>query len=421
MLCKHNVATQPEAVLSPVTASAPAMAAKRGSSRRSALLQSFSAIHLSEMDHVALLRRTDTKYLLSEEQFFQALAHLTGHYRILEISGCRLHRYQTLYYDTQNLALYRQHHDGWRNRYKVRKRAYTDSDLAFLEVKHKVNANTTIKSRRRTRGLSSQIARDAGSFLRTHYPYQVEELEAKLVNAFQRITLVSTHSVERLTVDVDLRFLWNGLQLSLGFLLNFSVALLIIRGIYYPTRRSKEYVLTFFTLNTSVFLISSLLGGIDLSVGFGFSLFAIFSVLRYRTDPIPVREMTYLFVLMSLPVIDAVLLSQSDYLALLIANGMTVLVLVIGEKEWGCHYDEKKSITYEKIDLIKPENYDRLLADLRERTGLPVTRCEIGRIDFLRDVAELKIYYQQGSARLPQRHGLSPRPVVTSKTRSMTQ
>jgi hypothetical protein len=192
----------------------------------------------------------------------------------------------------------------------------------------------------------------------------------------------------------------SGLQLSLGFLLNFSVALLIIRGIYYPIMRSKEYVFTFLTLNTGVFLISSLLGGIDLSVGFGFSLFAIFSVLRYRTDPIPVREMTYLFVLMALPVLDAVLLSQSDYLSLLIANGMTVVVLYVGEREWGCHYDQKKSITYEKIDLIKPENYDRLLADLRERTGLPVTRCEVGRIDFLRDVAELKIYHRQGPVRL---------------------
>jgi hypothetical protein len=199
----------------------------------------------------------------------------------------------------------------------------------------------------------------------------------------------------------------SNLQLPLGFLLNFSVALLIIRGIYYPIRRSKEYVFTFLTLNTGVFLISSLLGGIDLSVGFGFSLFAIFSVLRYRTDPIPVREMTYLFVLMALPVIDAVLLSQSDYLALLIANGVTVLVLYIGENGWGCHYDQKKSITYEKIDLVKPENYDRLLADLRERTGLVVTRCEVGRIDFLRDVAELKIYYQQDPACLSRRPGLA--------------
>jgi hypothetical protein len=185
------------------------------------------------------------------------------------------------------------------------------------------------------------------------------------------------------------------LHLVLGFLLNFSVALLIIRGIYYPVRRNREYVLAFFALNTSVFLISSLLGGIDLSVGFGFSLFAIFSVLRYRTDPIPVREMTYLFTLMALPVVDAVLLSQSSYLPLLIANGTTILVLYIVEKGWGCRYEEKKPIIYEKIDLIRPENYDRLLADLRERTGLAVTRCEIERINFLRDVAELQVYYQQ--------------------------
>jgi hypothetical protein len=212
----QHVATQSEAALLPVTALASTMTAKRDSSWRSVLLQSFDAIHLSEMGHVALLRRTDTKYLLSEEQFFRALARLTDHYRILEIDGRRLHRYRTLYFDTQNLALYRQHHNGWRNRYKVRERAYADSDLAFLEIKHKIKTHTTIKSRIRTRELRSQIARDAESFLRTHYPYQVEELEAKLFNAFQRITLVSTHSVERLTVDVGLRFLWNGVRASLA-------------------------------------------------------------------------------------------------------------------------------------------------------------------------------------------------------------
>lgn len=186
----------------------------------------------------------------------------------------------------------------------------------------------------------------------------------------------------------------SSLQFLLGFALNLGVALLIIRGIYYPVRRRKEFVLAFFALNTSVFLISSLLDGVDLSIGFGFSLFAIFSVLRYRTDPIPVREMTYLFTLMALPVIDALLLSQGSYLALLIANVVTVLVLYVVEKEWGCHYDHKKSVTYEKIELIKPENRDLLLADLRVRTGLSVTDCEIKRIDFLHDVAELHIRYE---------------------------
>jgi hypothetical protein len=209
-------------------------------------------------------------------------------------------------------------------------------------------------------------------------------------------------------------------QLVLGFLLNFAVALLIVRGIYYPIRRNKAYVLAFLALNTSVFLIAGLLGGIDLSVGFGFSLFAIFSVLRFRTDPIPVREMTYLFVLMALPVIDTVLLSQDSYLALLIANGITVLVLTAVEKEWGCRYEQKKSITYEKIELIKPENHDRLLADLRERTGLAVTRCEIGRIDFLRDVAELRVYYQQRPVPLSQRDDLPSRAMVKAETESLS-
>jgi hypothetical protein len=193
------------------------------------------------------------------------------------------------------------------------------------------------------------------------------------------------------------------MQLFLGFAFNLGVALLIVRGIYYPIRRRQEYVLAFLTLNTSVFLISSLLGGVDLSVGFGFSLFAIFSVLRYRTDPIPVREMTYLFVLMSLPVVDTVLLSQSRYGALLIANAVTVLVLVFVEKGWGCRYECQKPVTYERIELIKPVHMDRLLADLRERTGLPVTRCEVGRIDFLHDVAEIKVYYDQEPARLARR------------------
>jgi hypothetical protein len=120
----------------------------------------------------------------------------------------------------------------------------------------------------------------------------------------------------------------------LGLLLNTAVATLIVRGIYYPASRRKAFVLVFLVLNTSMFLISSLLSSVDLSVGFGFSLFAIGSVLRYRTDPIPVREMTYLFTLMALPVIDAVLLCQGSYLALLLANAVTVLILLVVEKEW---------------------------------------------------------------------------------------
>jgi SPX domain protein involved in polyphosphate accumulation len=134
----------------------------------------------------------------------------------LEVGGRRLQHYQTLYFDTQDMSLYQQHHSDRRNRYKVRERVYVDSDLAFLEIKHKVNANTTVKSRMQTRELRPQIARDAEPFLHAHYPYQVEALEPKLLNTFERITLVSKHSVERITIDVGLRFLWNGADVSLA-------------------------------------------------------------------------------------------------------------------------------------------------------------------------------------------------------------
>lgn len=211
----QRVATQPETALLTTTALSPVMTEKRDSSWQSALL-GFDAIGLSEMDHVALLRRADTKYIFSEEQLSQALAHLTDHYQILEINGLRIHRYRTLYFDTQDMELYRQHHNGWRNRYKVRERTYVDSGMTFLEIKHKVNADTTIKSRVRTQGLSTQITQDAAPFLGAYYPYQGEALEAKLLNTFQRITLVSMRSAERLTVDVGVCFLWNDVHVSLA-------------------------------------------------------------------------------------------------------------------------------------------------------------------------------------------------------------
>ncbi len=183
--------------------------------------------------------------------------------------------------------------------------------------------------------------------------------------------------------------------LSFGF--NFVVAFLIVRFIYFPIKRDKRYVFTFFAFNTIIFFVLSLLSSIDLSVGFGFGLFAIFSVLRYRTDPIPIREMTYLFVIIALPVMNSILINEHEFAELLVANAVTVAILYVIEKEWGFDYEMRKSIIYENIDLITPDKRHLLLQDLRERTGLDVKRCQVGRIDFLRDVAELKIYYDEPS------------------------
>ena len=181
----------------------------------------------------------------------------------------------------------------------------------------------------------------------------------------------------------------------LGCVFNLVVAWLIVRFIYYPVKQNKNYVFTFVAFNTTIYFVLSLLSRADLSIGVGFGLFAIFSVLRYRTDPMPTREMTYLFVIIALPVMNSILMNEGSWAEVVIANTAVIAVLFVLEKEWGFHYQASKKVTYERIELIKPENLPLLLEDLRQRTGLVVKRCEICRIDFLRDTAELRIYYDE--------------------------
>lgn len=182
-------------------------------------------------------------------------------------------------------------------------------------------------------------------------------------------------------------------ELLISFAANLFVALVIVRFIYYPVKQNKNYVFTFIAFNTIIFFVMSLLTKIDLSVGAGFGLFAIFSVLRYRTNPMPPRDMTYLFILIGLPVINSSLSAGADWTTVLVANAAIVAVLYVLEKGWGFHYEQSQRITYERIELIKPENYELLLDDLRQRTGLPIKRIEIGSIDFLKDSTEIKVFY----------------------------
>jgi hypothetical protein len=189
------------------------------------------------------------------------------------------------------------------------------------------------------------------------------------------------------------------LVFGVSFLVNGGVALLILRAIYAPAKRDKDYVLMFLTFNTLAFLIAGLLNTVELGMGLGLSLFAIFSILRFRTDPIPIREMTYLFVMMALPVVNALLMAQEAYAGLAVADLAVAGALILIEKGWGLRNVGQKSVVYERIEYIKPEYAQPLLADLRARTGLDITRCEVGKVDFLHDTAEIKITYiepQQG-------------------------
>ncbi len=184
-------------------------------------------------------------------------------------------------------------------------------------------------------------------------------------------------------------------QYLLNFFINFLTAFVIVRFIYYPQRRSQKFVLTFLGFNTIIFILFNYMASIELSIGIGFGLFAIFSILRYRTDPMPSREMTYLFILIALPMINFIMLSQNAYLELILTTALICLVLLFLEKGWGFHFMSSKSITYEKIDLINANNQKELIADLEERTGLMIHYVDINKINFLNDTAEIKVYYEE--------------------------
>ena len=183
-------------------------------------------------------------------------------------------------------------------------------------------------------------------------------------------------------------------QLIIDILINFLTAFLIVRFIYYTQKQSKKNVFMFLALNSVLFLIFNFLGNIELSFGVGFGLFAIFSVLRFRTDAIPSREMSYLFVLLALPMVNFALLDNEEYAVLAISYAFIFVLLMFLEKGWGFKYHETKTILYEKIELIKPDNRDLLIRDLQERTGLTITDVEVNKINFMQDTAEIKISFE---------------------------
>lgn len=179
----------------------------------------------------------------------------------------------------------------------------------------------------------------------------------------------------------------------LSFGLNFLVALVLVRFIYYPSTHNKRYVFTFLAFNTVIYFVLSFMTSIEIGIGAGFGLFAIFSILRYRTDPIPVREMTYLFIISAIPVMNSAGASGDIWLELVIANVAIIAIMLILEKEWGFHYEASKRVVYEKIELIHSDRRAELRADLEARTGLKIKRIVVGKVDFLRDTADLKIFY----------------------------
>ena len=176
---------------------------------------------------------------------------------------------------------------------------------------------------------------------------------------------------------------------------NLSIILIIVRYIYYPVTKNKDYLFTYFLISLTVFLLCVLLDSVKLELGFALGLFAIFGIIRYRTDPIPIKEMTYLFLVIGISVVNALANKKISYAELIFANFMIVGVTLGLERIWLLRHESRKNVIYEKIELIKPEHRTELIADLKERTGIDVVRVEIRRIDFLKDIAHLRIFYYE--------------------------
>ena len=174
---------------------------------------------------------------------------------------------------------------------------------------------------------------------------------------------------------------------------NLFVVLILVRVLYYRITPRKEYLFTYILISVVVFFMIMLLENVGVEIGFALGLFAIFGMLRYRTQQIPIREMTYLFLVIGVSVINSLANKRVSYAELLLTNSAIVLVTYLLEKVFLMKTETKKLIFYEKVELIKPAMRAELIADLEERTGLTIHRVEIERIDYLRDAARIYIFY----------------------------
>lgn len=177
--------------------------------------------------------------------------------------------------------------------------------------------------------------------------------------------------------------------------LNTIVTYTIIIYIYSPTRKDREFVFTYMVLSPIIFFVINLFLNKNLDVGFAFGLFAIFSILRYRTSQIPVKEITYMFIVIALAVINAMATKKVSYAELLFTNMFIMFIIFLLERQWNLGDNSYQTIYYEKIENIKPENETLLIQDLVERTGREVERYEIVSSDFMRDMAKLRVYFKR--------------------------
>jgi hypothetical protein len=175
---------------------------------------------------------------------------------------------------------------------------------------------------------------------------------------------------------------------------------ILVRFVYFPIYKHRELFFTFFIFNLIIFLICFLLNKVELSMGAAFGLFAVFSMLRYRTEDISIKDMTYLFLVIAMGLIAAVtkIKDTSDtyeYIFLAIVNAIIIIITYLLESNILMKKEFVKIINYENINLVQSNRESELIADISLRTGINVHRISVQKIDFLKDAAQIKIYYYE--------------------------
>ncbi|MEX1384591.1 DUF4956 domain-containing protein [Lutibacter sp.] len=186
-------------------------------------------------------------------------------------------------------------------------------------------------------------------------------------------------------------------KMMFRFVINFTFLTIIIRFLYYHLSKRKDYVFTYYLISVIVFFLCFTLKKYELDIGMALGLFAIFGIIRYRTDAIPIKEMTYLFVVIGVSVINSLANKKMSYAEIIGANSLIILVLFLIERYWALKQEESKAVVYENIENIKPENYHLLKQDLESRTGLSINKVTIGDVDFLKDTAKVTIFFFRGN------------------------
>lgn len=195
---------------------------------------------------------------------------------------------------------------------------------------------------------------------------------------------------------------WDGgdyASFLIRLVMHFFVLILIVRFIYYPKARRRDYVFTYFLISTIIFLLSIMLENVKLELGMALGLFAVFGIIRYRTSQIPIKEMTYLFIVIGVAVINALANRKISMAELITANLVVVGLTWSLEYMWRLPHVSSKIIQYDNIKLVLPQYRADLIEDLRQRLGLEIFRVEVGKVDFLRDSAKLVVYYKSSDER----------------------